>query len=174
MRLRGTLLAVSMLLLVGAGCSAAEDEPALEGVKSTDYPGSVHTTGEVDYAESPPMGGQHDPQWQACGVYDRPVREENAVHTLEHGTVWITYDADQVAGEDLARLEGALEGNGILSPYEGLPAAVVVTAWNRQLALEEGADDPRLQDFLDEYADGHTAPEASVGCQPGVQRFEDE
>lgn len=173
MRLRGTLLAVSLLALVGAGCSADEEAPA-EGVETTDYPGGVHTTGEVAYAETPPMGGQHDPQWLTCGAYDRPVREENAVHTLEHGTIWITYDAAQVSGDDVDRLEDALDGRGVLSPHPSLPAPVVVTAWNRQLALEEGAGDPDLEAFLDEYADGETAPEANVGCQPGVERYEGE
>jgi hypothetical protein len=174
MRLRGTLLAVSMLVPAVTGCASDEGEAPVEGVVTADYPGGVHTSGEVDYAETPPMGGQHDPQWLACGVYDRPVREENAVHTLEHGTTWITYDAEQVTGDDLGRLEDALGGRGVLSPHEDLPAPVVVTAWNRQLPLEEGADDAGLDAFLDEYADGHTAPEANVGCQPGVVRFEDE
>ena len=35
----------------------------------------------------PPAGGPHDPAWLDCGVYDEPVRDENAVHDLEHGTV---------------------------------------------------------------------------------------
>ena len=34
----------------------------------------------------------HDPVWLDCGAYDAPVRDENAVHDLEHGSVWITYD----------------------------------------------------------------------------------
>ena len=45
----------------------------------------------MTYTETPPAGGPHDPVWDDCGVYTQPLRNENAVHALEHGTVWITY-----------------------------------------------------------------------------------
>ena len=68
---------------------------------------------------------------------------------------------------DVARLADALPDNGILSPYDGLPAPVVVTVWGRQLALT-GADDPRLKVFIDTYSDGHTAPEPFASCAGGI------
>ena len=40
-----------------------------------------HTDEDVDYPTSPPAGGPHDPAWLDCGVYDEPVRDENAVLT---------------------------------------------------------------------------------------------
>ena len=40
-------------------------------------------------AESHPRG-EHNPVWQNCGFYNKPVRDESAVHSLEHGAVWIT------------------------------------------------------------------------------------
>ena len=52
----------------------------------------------------PPVGGAHDPEWLECGAYDAPVRDENAVHDLEHGTVWITYDGP-ARPADVAALE---------------------------------------------------------------------
>ena len=48
----------------------------------------------MDYPTSPPAGGAHDAAWLDCGVYDEPIRDENAVHDLEHGTVWISYRPD--------------------------------------------------------------------------------
>jgi hypothetical protein len=45
----------------------------------------------VDYPQSPPVGGPHNPIWQNCGFYSKPVRDEYAVHSMEHGAVWITY-----------------------------------------------------------------------------------
>src|SRR3712207_9592687 len=47
-------------------------------------PAGQHTEGSVDYPQSPPVGGEHNPIWQNCGLYEEPVRNETAVHSLEH------------------------------------------------------------------------------------------
>lgn len=125
-----------------------------------------HVPGDVVYDVTPPVGGPHAPAWLACGVYDVAVLDENAVHALEHGTVWITYEPG-LSGRDIARLADLLPDEGILSPYDGLPGPVVVTVWGRQLVLS-GADDRRLGLFLREYGDGHTAPEPFATCHGGV------
>ena len=51
----------------------------------------AHVAGPVAYSVTPPVGGDHSPVWLNCGVYDRPVPNERAVHDLEHGAVWVTY-----------------------------------------------------------------------------------
>jgi hypothetical protein len=151
------------------GGDPSNDIPALKAVKTYDYPGNHHTTDPVTYAVTPPAGGPHDPQWEDCGVYPQPVRNENAVHSLEHGTVWVTYRPGTSAA-DVQTLESALgavkDKKTILSPYPGLPAPVVVTVWNAQLDLK-GASDPRLAAFLSFYGDGHTAPEAAMASCAG-------
>jgi hypothetical protein len=127
---------------------------------------TTHVTEPVDYEQVPPAGGEHYAEWLDCGVYDEPVPDENAVHDLEHGTVWITHDPDLPA-DDLAALAEQLPQNGIMSPYDGLPSPVVVTVWERQLALT-GADDPRLELFVQEFQDGVTAPEPFASCAGGT------
>jgi hypothetical protein len=146
------------------------DIPALQATKTYDYVGGDHTTDPVTYAQTPPVGGPHDPTWDDCGAYPDPVRNEQAVHDLEHGTVWITYrpglDQAEIASLQ-SKLESLKSGRWMLSPYPGLPAPVVVTAWNAQLDLT-GADDPRLPAFLGFYGDGHTGPEAAFAtCKGG-------
>jgi hypothetical protein len=147
------------------------DIPALKATKTYDYAGGDHTSDPVTYSETPPVGGPHDPVWDDCGVYDAPPRNENAVHDLEHGTVWITYRPG-LAPADVQTLEDALgtveSGKIMLSPYPDLPAPVVITVWNAQLELT-GADDPRLQTFVGFYGDGHTAPEPLATCKGGAQ-----
>ena len=74
----------------------------IAGVKTYDYPaGQQHVTTAVDYTESPPVGGPHapPPDWADCTgtVYTVDIRHENAVHSLEHGAVWITYNPDEVS-----------------------------------------------------------------------------
>jgi uncharacterized protein DUF3105 len=130
-----------------------------------------HTESDVDYPQVPPVGGPHDPVWLDCGAYDAPVRDENAVHDLEHGTVWISYEPG-LAPDDVATLQRELPQNGLLAPYDGLPAPVVVTVWERQLRLT-GADDPRLGLFLARFGDGHTAPEPFASCAGGVRETDD-
>jgi hypothetical protein len=170
------LALVAAVLVVGAAVAVplalrATDEPAagpvnLDDVREYDDLEVAHTTGDVDYPQSPPVGGPHAPVWLDCGVYDEPVRDENAVHDLEHGAVWITYDPE--ADVDVAALEEALPQNGILSPYDGLDAPVVVTVWGRQLELD-GADDPRLGLFIDTLGGGETAPEPFASCAGGIR-----
>jgi hypothetical protein len=152
------------------GGDAGNDIPQLAAVQTFDFPGGDHTSDPVTYDQTPPAGGPHDPAWEDCGVYPQPIRNENAVHSLEHGTVWVTYRPG-LAPSDVQSLATALHavksGKTMLSPYDGLPAPVVVTVWNAQLDLT-GADDPRLALFLGVYGDGHTAPEPNASCAGGV------
>lgn len=158
------------------GADRATDTPApseeidtsnLDLVQEYDDLDPTHVPGEVDYPQSPPVGGNHAPEWLECGVYDVPVREENVVHDLEHGTTWITYRDDLVDGDGVAQLEEQLPDNGILSPYPDQEAAVVITSWGRQLELL-GPDDPRIGLFIAEYGAGETAPEPFASCNGGL------
>jgi hypothetical protein len=162
-------VAIVVALAVAVPMLVSEDPvPSdLKAVKSYDGLSADHTTDDVDYPQSPPVGGEHAPEWLDCGVYDVPVREENAVHDLEHGTVWISYAPD-LDGDDVDELADLLPQNGIMAPYPDLTSPVVVTVWGRQLALE-GADDPRLPLFIRTYGGGETAPEPFVTCAGGIR-----
>ncbi|WP_332888960.1 DUF3105 domain-containing protein [Deinococcus arcticus] len=116
------------------------------------------------YKETPPVGGVHHSSWQHCGIYDRPLYNEHAVHSMEHGAVWVTYRPD-LSKNDLETLQQLVDGHSyvLLSPYPDLPAPVVISAWNRQLQVNQ-ADDPRLQLFLNKYEQGTQAPERGAPC----------
>jgi hypothetical protein len=123
----------------------------LESTRVAQYAaGQPHTAADVDYAESPPVGGPHDPVWADCtgSVYDVAIRPENAVHSLEHGAVWITYDPELLAADDVTALAAAVRGNHglMMSPYPGLGSAVSLQAWNHALRLDD-VHDPRLAEF---------------------------
>jgi hypothetical protein len=148
------------------GTDGPGDESDLSVVEEHSDLKTDHTEDDVEYEQSPPVGGPHHSQWLDCGAYDEPVSEENVVHDLEHGTVWITYEPG-LDEESVAALEEALPQNGILSPYDGLTAPVVVTVWGRQLELS-GADDPRLELFITEFGAGETAPEPFASCAGGL------
>jgi hypothetical protein len=145
-----------------------QQSAGIEGVQSFTGLTFEHTTGTVKYAQVPPVGGDHNPEVQNCGSYDKPVPNENAVHSLEHGAVWITYQPDlpQAAVE---KLRGMVRGHDhvLLSPFPNLPAPVVASGWGVQLQLT-GADDPRLPRFIRKYEQGPQTREPGAECSGGV------
>ena len=103
-------------------------EPA--GVQSFENLSRNHTYEPVTYEQSPPVGGDHNPIWQNAGFYEEPVPNEKAVHTMEHGAVWITYEPDlpQDQKDELRQIVESQECL-IASPYPDLPTLVVASAW---------------------------------------------
>lgn len=122
----------------------------------------AHTPNPVDYAQDPPAGGSHNASWLTCAAYDEPVSNEFAVHSLEHGAIWITYQPDLEASS-VDRLEGyARRAEVIVSPYPGLDSPVVLSAWGRQLRLD-AVDDTVIDQFYRAFRD-RTAPEPGASC----------
>lgn len=126
----------------------------------------------VDYAAefgmNPPAGGPHWSAWLNCGVYTEPQQSENAVHSLEHGAVWVTYNDEQLSDEDVQALRDQLPDSYIvLSPYTGLDAPVVASAWGAQVKLD-GVDDTRLTDFVEKYWKSPNVPEPGARCDGAV------
>jgi predicted small secreted protein len=137
------------------------------GVTSYSNLSHDHTKEPVDYPQSPPVGGPHNPIWQNCGFYSKPVRDENAVHSMEHGAVWITYAPDLPKDQVEKITSFTLKNYVLVSPYPGLPAPVVASAWGKQLRLNS-ANDPRLGQFVTTYRLGPQNPEPGAPCSGGV------
>lgn len=140
------------------------------GVQSFSYgKGQGHVPTEVAYTESPPVGGQHDGVWADCTgtVYDVNIRNENAVHSLEHGALWITYDPALVSKNDIAALSDLVKGTSgrMLSPRPGLGTAVSLQSWDRQLTVDS-ATDPRVKQFADFFTyNPDSTPELGATCE---------
>lgn len=162
------LIVTSVVLTPQAPSYTAGGEGAeVEGVETFEN-ASEHVEGVVDYEQTPPAGGQHNPAWLNCGVYEEPVPNENAVHSLEHGAIWVTYDPEALSDGELETLRSQLPSTYvILSPFEGLPTPIVLSGWNVQLQVEE-ADDPRIAEFLEEYWQSQNVPEPGAFCTGGV------
>ena len=140
----------------------------IDGVEAYDIDDNSHVEGAVDYDQSPPVGGPHNPVWVNCGFYSSEVPNENAVHALEHGAVWITYDG--VDDDTLETLADRADDNDrlVVSEYTDQDAPLVLTAWNRQMRVD-GLDDGRVEDFIDTYTgDDSVAPEPGASCEGGV------
>ncbi|UUW88763.1 DUF3105 domain-containing protein [Pimelobacter simplex] len=127
-----------------------------------------HVQGAVSYPQNPPVGGDHAPVWMNCGTYNAPVEPGTAVHSMEHGAVWITYDPS-LASADVDVLEALADRNGfvLVSPVEGMDEPVVATAWGRQLPLGS-VDQATLTAFVDTFAQGPQTPELGAPCTGGL------
>jgi Protein of unknown function (DUF3105). len=164
------LVGVSAWAVVGASDSgsSARGNVALTGLQTYSGLARDHVTGPVAYPQTPPVGGAHSGTWQNCGVYSAPVPNEEAVHSLEHGAMWITYRPGLPAS-DLAALLKDVSGEpyALVSPYPGLPSPVVASAWGVQLKLTTTSD-PRLKSFINTYKSGSKAPEPGGECTGGT------
>ena len=175
----GTVLGSAVLVLVLGGVLAfaalnpgsgrnrlvTEPDKAIEGLSVVaGTPARDHVAGPVDYDQSPPNSGAHNATPQQCAVYDAPIAPERALHSLEHGAVWVTY-TKAVAPDQLAELAGKVEGDPyrLMSPVEDQAKPVVLSAWGRTLAVDSAGDD-RVDDFLTAYTNGPQSPERGAAC----------
>lgn len=139
----------------------------IEGVETFEND-TTHVEGAVDYPQNPPAGGPHNGMWLNCGFYSEPQVNEYAVHSLEHGAVWVTYDAAALSEDELATLKSRMPSSYvILSPYEGLDSPIVLSAWNAQLKIDS-ADDDRLPAFFEEYWRSQNTPEPNASCSGAI------
>lgn len=181
-RLIGIVAGVGFLLVAGLAVAAITMAAVTGGAAAKSIPQGTqtfaendhsHVTGPVQYDRNPPAGGAHNAVQLNCGVYDQQVPNENAVHSLEHGAIWITYQPN-LSASDVSKLQSMAVSNYdggeryvILSPYPGLPAPVVASAWGAQLQVQS-ASDARLVQFIHYYAGGAQGGEQGGPCTGGV------
>jgi len=136
--------------------SAENPDPStkIDGIVTENYDnarGHITAVQRVAYDKFPPFGGPHDEVWADCNgrVYASPVRNENMVHPLEHGAVWIAYNPDQVTGDALEKLKDRVEGQTyiMISPYPDLDRPISLQSWGHQLKVDN-ADDIRIDRFI--------------------------
>jgi hypothetical protein len=133
--------------------SAAADAKTIPGIIIKNEPNRQHVTQPVTYDTTPPIGGNHSAYWADCAgtVYPNAIANENAVHMLEHGAVWITYNKDTIAAGDVDKLSALVDGhNGMaMSPYPNLKTPISLQFWGHQLFVNS-ASDPRVKRFIDD------------------------
>ncbi len=139
----------------------------IPGITHKAFPSGEHKTTVLSYAESPPIGGPHSPIWADCSgtVYPNQIANENAVHDLEHGAVWITYKpglpSDQL--DVLTKLASGQDYT-ILTPYAGLKTNVSLQAWGYQLFVDK-ATDSRVKRFIKALRlNQKNTPELGASC----------
>jgi hypothetical protein len=140
---------------------------AINGVIFKKEINHTHVTSLVKYDMSPPIGGNHSQVWADCSgtVYPKQIANENAVHPLEHGAVWITYRPGLDAAS-IATLSKLVTGQNytLMTPYAGLKTPISLQAWNYQLFVKS-ASDPRIAAFIKALRNNPgTTPEYPGNC----------
>lgn len=122
-----------------------------------------HVDGAIAYDTLPPVGGPHNGRWQDCTgiVYQEPIANEHAVHSMEHGAVWVTYHPSLPA-DHVAALAERVSGVDklFMSPFPDLDTPISLQAWGYQLKLDD-ANDTRIDEFIRTLRDV-AGPEAGL------------
>ncbi|MEU5315537.1 DUF3105 domain-containing protein [Streptomyces sp. NPDC021056] len=130
----------------------------------------THVTKTVKYPMTPPAGGDHDARWMNCNgdVYTKELNNMNAVHSLEHGSVWVTYTS-KAKKADIDALAAKVKKTPytLMSPYEKQAAPIMLTAWGHQRTVTSAAD-PNVDKFFETYVQGEQTPEKGATCQGGL------
>ncbi len=151
--------------------TALPNDSGIDGVQT--YPDKAEYHKHVQVVPTPegkipPVFGAHFPAWQNCGIYDQSVELGSALHSMEHGAVWLTY-RPELSADEVKSLQDLVRGHGyvLMSPYDGQPNAVVLTAWGVQLLIDKLPDD-RIAKFIAYYEQGPQDPERGAPCSGAI------
>ena len=127
---------------------------SLEGkVEEFSIEGRDHVLSEVkvEYKTNPPTSGGHLAQAENWGVYDKEIDDKAAVHSLEHGGIWISYR--DIGDEEIKILEEIGKNNSqrvVVSPRSLNDDKIVVTSWGKMMKLEK-VEKALIQRYINTY-----------------------
>ncbi|RPK55604.1 hypothetical protein EES43_26125 [Streptomyces sp. ADI96-02] len=174
-------VAVVASLVAGGGylmAQANEQEKAEEQAKTSPVTGErswdkltqEHVATPVNYPMTPPVGGDHNQVWMNCNadVYTKEIQKENAVHSLEHGAVWVTYN-DKASDADVKALTKRVESTpySFMSPVADQKDPLMLSAWGKQVTVKSASDE-RVAQFFTKYVQGAQTPEPGAACTGGL------
>jgi hypothetical protein len=132
--------------------------------------GRTHVAKSVKYSSEPPVGGDHNQVWMNCNgdVYTKELKNEHAVHSLEHGAVWVTYTS-KASKADVEALAAKVKKTPytLMSPDDKQKDPIMLTAWGHQRTVT-GASDPNVAKFFETYVQGKQTPEPGAACTGGL------
>jgi len=134
--------------------------------------GRTHVSKTVNYPMEPPVGGDHHQVWLNCNgdVYTKAVDNMNAVHSLEHGAVWVTYNS-KAGKADVEALAAKVRKTPytLMSPDDKQADPIMLSAWGHQRTVT-GASDPNVDAFFEKFVQGEQTPEPGAACTGGLSQ----
>lgn len=140
-----------------AGCELSQNRAA-------DRNHTTDPSEEVDYEQNPPNSGRHFQVEAQDGAYEEAPREEELMHSLEHGRVAIWFKPG-LREEARASLKAFYDDDSyqlLVAPRRNMDSAVAATAWGAEpqplgtgYSLTCPQYDERVFDALRAFRDEH-------------------
>jgi len=156
----GVVAAVA-LTMVGGVFIFARDQPLPKVTPAPSLLGEAVPMGEAKHvapgaplevvAGQPPTGGPHYPIPENPAILSRPADDGKAIHSLEHGIIWITYRPDLLTAKDLEVLTAVAQEHArdvLMSPRPGNNAAASLASWGRRLNLASPISRQAVEAFV--------------------------
>ena len=132
----------------------APPEPPRPGIEQADH-GREHVSSKEYGGDQPPTSGSHaNPV--AWGVYDTEVRDDQAIHNMEHGGIYVSYQPDlpQDQIEKLKKLLSEPFSNPefqpkkiVLAPRAANKSPIVLSSWRRSESLAS-YDQKKIEEYI--------------------------
>lgn len=149
---------VGLAVVVGGGWLLV----STTGPKGADYSQGISVLGRdhiadgttyTSYNSNPPTSGSHYANPAPARFYDKELPDEQLVHNLEHGNIWIAYKPD-LPKNLIDVLKDFSGGNIIVTPRSKNDTGIALVAWGRldKFNVEaSGVDKQRIKDFISRY-----------------------
>lgn len=107
--------------------------------------GATHS----EYNSNPPTSGSHYADPAAWGVYQNELPDEQLIHNLEHGGIWISYkpDIDPSTKSQLESIGKKYPGSVVVTPRVKNDSVIALASWGRLEKLES-FDEAKIVDFV--------------------------
>ena len=132
----------------------APPEPPRPGIEQADH-GREHVSSKEYGGDQPPTSGTHaNPvSW---GVYDTEVRDDQLIHNMEHGGIYISYQPS-LPKEQVEKLKELLSApfsdpqfqprKIVLAPRVENKSPIELSSWRRSEALAS-YDQQKIKDYI--------------------------
>ncbi len=116
--------------------------------------GAIHDP----YNSNPPTSGSHYEQPANWGFYDRELPDEQLVHNLEHGGIWISYTGiDEETLSNLKKIAQAYPGSVVVTSRAKNEQKIILASWGTLKRLTD-YDKDVIMDFISAHKNKSPEP----------------
>lgn len=155
----GVLILALVLVVIVRNTLAEQNPPGDLRIPDTSvrYPsqGQDHiAVGQAHpaYNSNPPTSGWHYVTPAEWGVYNEQLPDEQLIHNLEHGGIWLSYQdpTNQEIINQLVAIANRYPSHMIVAPRPQNDSPVAVAAWGQLLTMET-VDEAVIHAFIRRY-----------------------